>query len=517
MASLAINAISTTVLIYFNYKKEESQFETRLTEIKSSHIISLGNALWQFDNKQITVQGEGISSLYYIGYVRIANNDATLYEKGKNKSSEQSKHYFIPITHEKEIVGELEIGFARDSILSSIIDSAQQIIAMQLLSGILLALLLLWRVYSIVTRHLIDLKRQLRKNDKSCTHQQLTLDRPPFKDELSAVVNSFNQLTADINKELTNKEVAQQQLAETNSQLEQRVEERTQSLQTAVNELNSTLENLQSTQSQLIESEKLSSLGSMVAGVAHEVNTPIGLCITTHSFIKDLFKDMQKRFETGNISKQNFTDFMTSMEECVDILSKNLQRAAKLVQSFKHVSEDQAGEALRHYNLAEYLSEIMSTLNPKLKMTQHQVEILCAEDIELTGYPGALSQIVTNLIMNSLLHGFEGIDKGTICISVEDNQDQVNITYTDNGVGLSQESQLKIFDPFYTTKRGYGGTGLGMHLVYNLVNQRLKGTIKLLPQRETETGSESATGFGGCGYIINLPKILKEEPAKDNA
>lgn len=504
------------MLIYFNYKKEESQFETRLAEIKSSQIISLGNALWQFDNKQIKVQGEGISSLYYVGYVRIANNDTTLFEKGKNTSSERSKHYLIPITHENETVGELEIGFARDSVLSSIIDYAQQIIGMQLLSGILLALLLLWRVYSIITRHLIDLKKQLRKNDKNCTHQQLILDRPPFKDELSAVVNSFNQLTADINTELTNKEAIQRELAETNNQLEQRVEERTQSLQVAVNELNSTLENLKSTQSQLIESEKMSSLGSMVAGVAHEVNTPIGLCITTHSFIKDLFKDMQQRFETGNISKQNFTDFMTSMEECVDILSKNLQRAAKLVQSFKHVSEDQAGEALRHYHLAEYLREIMSTLNPKLKMTQHHVEIQCAEDIELTGYPGALSQIVTNLIMNSLLHGFEGIDKGTIYINIEDAEDDVIIIYRDNGVGLSQESQQKIFDPFYTTKRGYGGTGLGMHLVYNLVNQRLKGTIKLLPQQQTDMDSESATGLKGCGYMINLPKILKEEPLKES-
>ena len=252
-------------------------------------------------------------------------------------------------------------------------------------------------------------------------------------------------------------------------------------------------------------------MGSMVAGVAHEVNTPIGLCITTHSFIKDIFKDMQKRFDSGNISKQNFTDFMTSMEECVDILSKNLQRAAKLVQSFKHVSEDQTGEALRDYNLAEYLNEIMSTLTPKLKMTQHKVDIQCAEDIDLTGFPGALSQVITNLVMNSLLHGFEGIEKGTIGIVVEHLQDNVAITYTDNGIGLSQESQLKIFDPFYTTKRGYGGTGLGMHLVYNLVSQRLKGSIKLLPSK-----SESAAGHSGCSFIITLPKMLKEKAPQDN-
>jgi two-component system NtrC family sensor kinase len=307
------------------------------------------------------------------------------------------------------------------------------------------------------------------------------------------LVNSFNQLTNELNSELKNKEEAQQALAETNNQLEQRVEERTENLQDAIDELHNTLENLRNTQSQLIESEKLSSLGGMVAGVAHEINTPIGLCITTHSFIKDLFKEMKQRFDDGSISKSNFTEFMLSMEESVDILSKNLERAAKLVKSFKHVSEDQAGEAARKFNLEEYLQEILSTLHPKLKMTNHLVNIRCADDIEIQGYPGALSQVITNLVMNSLLHGFENIDKGTITIEVERHDDQVEILYADDGQGLTKEAQVKIFEPFFTTKRGYGGTGLGMHLVYNLVNQALQGIIQL--QQASQ----------GCAFTITIP------------
>lgn len=489
-----INGISTTVLIYINYKEEENQFHTRVVEIQSTHMTSLANALWHYDNKQVVAQGDGISNLYYIGYVKISSDNDTLFEKGNISKTTKDDHFFIPIEHTNRIIGELEIGFARESILKNIIQSAEKIITMQIVAGLLLALLLLWRVHSIITRHLIDLNRQLEGKNNESEHQFLTLNRTNYHDELSAMVSSFNQLTEEIHQELKNKEAAQKELAETNNKLEQRVEERTQNLQDAIDELHTTLENLQNTQSRLIESEKLSSLGSMVAGVAHEINTPIGLCITTHSFIKDMFRDMNEKFESGNISKQNFTDFMHGMEESVDILSKNLERAAKLVKSFKHVSEDQAGEALRRFNLKDYLQEILSTLNPKLRMTKHTVNIRCSDDIDIDGYPGALSQVITNLVMNSLVHGFEDLAEGTITVEIEALKDHIEILYTDNGKGLNEEAYMRIFEPFYTTKRGLGGTGLGMHLVYNLVNQTLQGNIELHQASQ------------GCAFMITIPK-----------
>lgn len=497
LASIVISCIATVVLIYTSYKEEEKQFHTRILEIQSTHMTSLANALWHFDSKQINVQGEGISNLYYIGYVRISSDNNILYSTGAVSGTPQKDHFIIPIQHTNRVIGELEIGFARNRILENIIQSAQKIIFMQVIGSLLLAILLLWRVHHIITRHLIDLNRQLEEKSSPNTHQILSLNRKAYNDELSVLVDSFNQLTHELNNELKNKEDAQRALAETNNKLEERVIERTQNLQEAIDELHLTLENLRNTQGQLIESEKLSSLGGMVAGVAHEINTPIGLCITTHSFIKDLFKDMKILFDSGNISKNNFSDFMISMEESVDILSKNLERAARLVKSFKHISEDQAGEAARKFDLEEYLLEILSTLNPKLKMTKHVVNIQCASDIVIHGYPGALSQVITNLVMNSLLHGFEGIEKGTITIEAKQNNDQVEILYTDDGKGLTKEAEVKIFDPFFTTKRGYGGTGLGMHLVYNLVSQTLQGSIQL--QRASQ----------GCAFMISIPTQIK--------
>jgi two-component system NtrC family sensor kinase len=493
LASIAISCIATIVLIYVSYNEEEENFRARVKEIQSSHMTSLANALWHFDNKQVAVQGEGINNLYYIGYVRISSDENTLFETGEISDTPQNDHFIIPIEHSNRIIGTLEIGFARGKILENIMKSARKIIFMQILAGLLLAALLLWRVYRIITRHLVDLNRQLKVKSTPNTHQFLAIDRNNYDDELSTLIDSFNQLTDKLNSELKRKEEAQQALAETNNRLEQRVEQRTKNLQDAINELHNTLENLRNTQSQLIESEKLASLGAMVAGVAHEINTPIGLCITTHSFIKDMFKEMRQRFENDSISKSNFTEFMTNMEDSVDILSKNLERAAKLVKSFKHVSEDQAGEAARKFNLEEYLQEILSTLHPKLKMTQHLVNINCANDVDLYGYPGALSQIMTNLVMNSLLHGFENIVKGTITIDVEHYKDHVELRYADDGQGLTKEAQVKIFEPFFTTKRGYGGAGLGMHLVYNLVSQTLQGSIQLQQLSK------------GCAFIITIP------------
>lgn len=493
IASILINLVSTASLIYINYKEEEKQFHNRVEEIRSSHMTSLANALWHFDNKQINVQGAGIKNLYYIGYVRISSDNKTFFESGQVSKNPIVDHFLLPILYKNRAIGELEVGFARDSILNDILSSAEQMIYMQMLAALLLAAVLFWRVHKIITHHLTDLNHQLSDKQRQHNHQHLSLNRAAYSDELSTLVNSFNQLTDEIKSELLIKEAAQAELAETNNLLEQRVEERTQNLQDAIDELHNTLENLRSTQSQLIESEKLSSLGGMVAGVAHEINTPIGLCITTHSFIKDLLKEMNQRFNSGNLSKNNFTEFMTSMNESIDILSKNLERAAKLIKSFKHVSEDQTGEALRRFNLEEYLQEILSTLNPKLRTTQHKVVINCPQDIELIGFPGALSQVITNLIMNSLLHGFEGIKQGNITIEAEQNKNKITLLYTDNGVGLTPESQQKIFEPFYTTKRGFGGTGLGMHLVYNLISQTLQGHIQL--QQASQ----------GCAFMITIP------------
>ena len=325
----------------------------------------------------------------------------------------------------------------------------------------------------------------------------LSLRESSARDEIDILVHAFNALSAAMNDELQQKTLAQQQLRIMNAELEDRVGERTQSLQRTVDELNQTVQELHATQGKLIEAEKLSSLGGMVAGISHEINTPLGLCITIHSYINDHYQQIRSMFDTGKMTKQDFEDFIRMMEESLGILDKNLQRAAHLIKSFKQVSEDQTGEHIRDFSLKEYLTEILETLSPKFKQTKHKVEIDCSEQLRMSTYPGAISQVITNLVMNSLIHGYEDKSDGVIRIVAAEERGNAVIRYTDDGKGLSKEARQKIFEPFYTTKRGQGGTGLGMHLVYNIVHQRLKGEIFLDPDYQS-----------GAGFRLLIPKKI---------
>ena len=352
--------------------------------------------------------------------------------------------------------------------------------------------------HSLINRRISLMAEEVNERLNKNSFEPLSTRPGNNLDEIDVLILAFNALSEQMNDELKQKTQAQQQLKTINLELEDRVKERTNNLQCTVDELNQTLAELHTTQSKLIESEKLSSLGGMVAGIAHEINTPLGLCITIHSYISDHYLKMKEAFEQGEMRKQNFVEFVGMMDESLTILDKNLQRAAHLIKSFKQVSEDQTGEHIRKFSLHDYLHEILETLSPKFKQNQHKVEIDCSEQLWMQTYAGSISQVLTNLIMNSLLHGFEHKKDGHIRIQAAEERGNIVIRYSDDGIGLTAEAKTKIFDPFYTTKRGHGGTGLGMHLVYNIVNQRLKGDIQVEDSEQ------------GAAFRLVIPKVTEE-------
>lgn len=255
-----------------------------------------------------------------------------------------------------------------------------------------------------------------------------------------------------------------------NSELEKKVMERTA-------ELHESMITIKNAQQQLIEAEKMASLGTLVAGVAHEINTPIGICVTAASFLHERTRETAKIYETNKMTKSDFELFMETAKDTTDIMLKNTQRAAELINSFKQIAVDQSTEDMRVFNVKTYIEDIFQSLSPKWKRTGHVVELKCDEDIEIKSYPGVFHQILTNLITNSLMHGFEDIENGKIFIELLIEDRGLILLYDDNGKGMNEESLKKIYDPFFTTKRGMGGTGLGMNIVYNLVSHKLKGTI----------------------------------------
>jgi len=290
------------------------------------------------------------------------------------------------------------------------------------------------------------------------------------------------------------RKAAEDQIKKMNVELEHRVEERTSELISANVELRHTLQHLQIAQTQLIQTEKMAALGSLVAGVAHEINTPIGIGVTATSHLKKITEKLKEQYEANSIRKNDLDDFIKNTFDSCDIILANIWRASEIITSFKHVAVDQSSEQRREFNIKQYINEILISLHPKIKKTPHKIIVECDEKISINNYPGAFSQIITNLIINSLIHAFPGEAIGEIIIRVALIDGIINMDYSDNGNGIPSENVGKIFDPFFTTKRGQGGTGLGLNIVFNIISQKLKGGISV----ESELGK-------GTSFHINFP------------
>ncbi|MBC7619943.1 MAG: HAMP domain-containing histidine kinase, partial [Candidatus Saccharibacteria bacterium] len=238
----------------------------------------------------------------------------------------------------------------------------------------------------------------------------------------------------------------------------------------------------------------MSALGALVAGIAHELNTPIGNSLTVASTLQDHGNAFAAEMLTG-VTRSKLDEFVQSSQQGTNILMRSLHHAAELVSSFKQVAVDQTSVNRRVFRLKETLNEILLTLGPTLRKTTHVVACVVPEDIALDSYPGPLGQIVTNLINNALLHAFEGRQHGKIVITATVNQPGwVDISVSDDGCGIAQAHLDKVFDPFFTTKLGRGGSGLGLNIVYNLVTTSLGGRIQVM----------SPPGAGAC-FTLTLP------------
>lgn len=269
-------------------------------------------------------------------------------------------------------------------------------------------------------------------------------------------------------------------------------------LETANGQLRLSLEILEKTRDQLVQSEKMAALGELVAGVAHEINTPVGVGVTAASFLDAKTSEVKKIYEAGELKRSELENYLQTVEEVSNSILINMERAAELVSSFKQVAVDQSSENRRQFNLREYINEILLSLRPRYKKTEHAIEVFCEADIELNSFPGAFSQILSNLIMNSLVHGFREMEKGTIAVNISRQEKNILFVYRDNGRGMGPEEREKVFDPFYTTMRGKGGTGLGMSIVFNLITQTLKGGIEC----------ESSPGKGVV-FTMTFPEHLE--------
>lgn len=290
--------------------------------------------------------------------------------------------------------------------------------------------------------------------------------------EIGLLNDSFTNMLKRLHSETNIRYETQEQLENLNNQLESLVEERTKELEDSIAELTET-------QHQLVESERLAALGTLVAGIAHEVNTPLGIGVTAVSHLNLINDKALDKLHKSEMSVEDLKNYFIKVDENIQILYHNLDRASELVNSFKQVAVDQNAIALMTFNINDYIKKILLSLKHEYKRTKHKIDIFCNEQLYIYTYPGALSQILTNLIMNSLIHGFEDVEYGHIEIHFDQFEDSYQLIYKDDGKGISKDNLGKIFEPFFTTKRNKGGSGLGLHIIYTIVTQQLGGNINI--------------------------------------
>ncbi|QSZ42413.1 HAMP domain-containing protein [Sulfurimonas aquatica] len=372
----------------------------------------------------------------------------------------------IPIKQDESLLGYIHI----QKKTQSITDSTKDLLVKSLIFLLLIILLTYFISKSLSRKILHPIIHLASVAHRVANSKDYSIRVKHNKDnEIQTLYNAFNTLLKDTDSLTSN--------------LETRVQERT-------HELEQSIEALKSVQTQLIESEKMASLGSLVSGIAHEVNTPLGNALTGGSIIVHETKELTRQINEGTIKKSTMLKSLDVLNESSQVLMLSIKRAADLIRSFKKISIDQSVESRQKFNLYSYLEEVLLTFHNKLKKVPIKATITGDKELVVNSFPGSYAQIFSNLIQNTLIHAYNKNKKDAkVSISIVNNGDSFTLIYEDNGDGMDESIIKNAFEPFSTTRRNMGGTGLGLNIVYNLTTQKLHGKIKL------DTSPDNGTKF----------------------
>lgn len=514
ISTVIIISLTVNALFQYNYIRlqRNQALENLSTKIqRTSELLSRVNSgpLFYYDTQLIEVNIKSflkdpeIKSIYILE----SSGEIDLFYENPSVSKDDLIEVTNDVYYEGDNIGKIITTYSKDVINAELEDSIRSMIISLILSALVISIVLLLIIKQII-RPIIELTDLSYEISSGNLDKEITLRS---SDEIGTLAKSFIRMRDSIKEKIESLKIENderkkveialrirtEELAGANSELtahrihlEELVSKRTSELQESLN-------NLERTKDQLVESEKMASLGDLVAGVAHEINTPVGIGVTAASHLESETKTFTEAFKNGELSKSQFENYVNLANESSQMILSNMIRAASLIQSFKKVAVDQSSEEKRPFKLKEYIDEVLLSIHSKFKHTNHTILVTGESDFLLNSYPGALSQVITNLCMNSLIHGFEHTESGHISIIIEQIGDTARIIYSDNGSGISPEIVKRIFDPFFTTKRGRGGSGLGMNIVYNLVSQTLQGTIVC----------ESILGEG-TEFVMEIPITL---------
>lgn len=360
------------------------------------------------------------------------------------------------------LMGSVQVGFSRERMHADLRQNAwRRVLEIIVIDALLLIALVL--SLRMVFRPLAQLRDALFE---LASHESTEVEelQDAGNNEFGEVVQGFNLTQRKLQQTMEKRRMAEAASLEAARQSEKAYED------------------LKAAQESLVQAERLAGLGGLVAGVAHEINTPVGIALTSASVLRAATVEFRQLVSSGAIRKSDIVNFIDAADEASQLMQSNAERAAHLIQSFKQVAVDQTSEMRREYELGAYVHEVMASLGPQLRKCKAKLHVVCAQPVPLDGYPGAMAQVLTNLTMNAFVHAFGDNGEGDVEIAARCEDDWVLLTVKDNGRGIAPEHLGKVFDPFFTTRRGQGGTGLGLNIVHNIVKKTLGGTIEVSSQ-----------------------------------
>ena len=481
-----------------DYKLGLTEIDRRFHQINLSYQGSLSRSIWEVNNSQIISTIEGMLQLPDVVKVVVFETgmepDAqriVLAEMGTIPDAgirEKTMPILIESRGKSLQIGSLKVVISLESLYQNLYGTVISILIFQLIKTFLMSLFILAIFHYLVTRHLIVMAEFSSNTTVHNLDELLVLKRKTLgeNDEISLMLKASNDTKKNLKKLVETSdasvkmqlEIAHREQKEQSYKLFQKeIEAKNEKLAESNAELESTILELKNTQDKLINSEKMAALGGMVQGVAHELNTPIGLSITGASHIQNDTVRIIKLLSENKMKKSDLDDYLFETGNLSKSICVSLDKAASLIRSFKLVSVEQHEELKQNFDVRDNLIDILYSINPSLKEKRIKIINNVDENINLCSFPGVFYQIYTNLINNALLHAFEDRETGEIVIAASYVNNMLSMTFKDDGNGMKPEVIKKVFDPFFTTKRANGGTGLGMNIIYNLVNEKLLGTI----------------------------------------
>lgn len=477
LCSAVVSVCSTLVQLYASFQDDLTLLEQRFDNIERSYIPSIASSLWDFNKPLVAQQIQGIVDLPDIGLVKIENDFDYQHQIGDANIVAERVIEF-PVIYNGKNVGNLKVYAHYEDIYKQLWQQAGFILTSEFIKIFIVAFFIIVIVDKLITRHLFKITRYAQELASHNLDEELFLSkRPKRKDELDYLVSAVNTMRLKLKDEIVKLEGAENALLALNGELEVKVYDRTAKLESSNQQLQQSFDDLTLAQDQLVQSEKMASLGQLVAGVAHEVNTPLGICVTSISALKEKVDSLKDALESQELTRSYLTDTLSLLGEYEQIIERSLNKSVELIRSFKSVAVEQHTDPEVNINLHQHVYDVVNTVKTLFKQKRYHIHIEVDENFSFITYPSAWNQILTNFLTNSHIHGFDGRTEGEISIIFTHSEGYLTLIYSDNGKGIDKEFEKRIFEPFVTTKRGQGGSGLGLNIVYNLVNTKLSGTI----------------------------------------